>query len=635
MSQSLYRKYRPHRFGELVGQAHVATALTNTLRDGRVGHAYLFSGPRGTGKTTTARILAAALNCLELETGGEPCGHCANCVAVSEGRFLDLFELDAASNNSVADIREVVEGVNLGVSTMGRKKVYLIDEVHMLSTAASNALLKTLEEPPDHVVFILATTNPEKVLPTIRSRTQHFEFALLDDDDLSRHLESILDLEKVGYEHEAVAAVARKGAGSARDALSALDQILAVSPEQIDTAALDLGFGSPIFDTVADYLAALLAGDVSGALVAIADLHHVGVDGRRIADESLGRLRDAYLITTVGDRVHVPASEHEAARLRTLAEISGPNELLRALDLLGAAAVDVRAGTTPDPRLALEVATVRIARPEAGLDLAALATRLERLERGQRNAPASPAASPTAPPPAPTAASPTAPSTASPAAPTASPERSPGATPTLGALRSARAQQQPALREVQAAPPAVPAAPGTARPLDLDEVIAQWPHILEKLEHAARVHLQHAQPVAIEEGDVVAFSVPHDRSDVVRRGFQQHAQHVREAFAHLLSATPRFRLSIEAAPVAAEGRGPLAAARRAAPGGMAEQDESSAHDERRVQEEPPVEEDEYASSEQDAYEALTSDVPAATPVDSVSKLLNAFDAEIVEEVPRG
>lgn len=618
MSQSLYRKYRPHRFGELVGQAHVATALTNTLRDGRVGHAYLFSGPRGTGKTTTARILAAALNCLELETGGEPCGHCANCVAVSEGRFLDLFELDAASNNSVADIREVVEGVNLGVSTMGRKKVYLIDEVHMLSTAASNALLKTLEEPPDHVVFILATTNPEKVLPTIRSRTQHFEFALLDDDDLSRHLESILDLEKVGYEHEAVAAVARKGAGSARDALSALDQILAVSPEQIDTAALDLGFGSPIFDTVADYLAALLEGDVSGALVAIADLHHVGVDGRRIADESLARLRDAYLITTVGDRVHVPASEHEAVRLRALAEISGPSELLRALDLLGAAAVDVRAGTTPDPRLALEVATVRIASPEAGLDLAALATRLERLERGQH----SPGRA-------------VAPATPTPIAPVSSvpPERPAGATPTLGALRSAKAHQSAAPSDEQSTPRAATKIPESPRALDLDEVVAQWPNILETLEHAARVHLQHAQPVAIEDGDVVAFSVPHDRSDSVRRGFQQHAQRVREAFARMLGASPRFRLAIEEAPVAADGRGPMAAARRAAsaitPSATTERTEHLAQDE------PPVEEDEFAAAEHDAYEAMASDAPAVAPVDSVSKLLNAFDAEIVEEVPRG
>ena len=631
MSLSLYRKYRPSRFDELVGQAHVATALTNTLRDGRVGHAYLFSGPRGTGKTTPARILAAALNCLELETGGEPCGHCANCVAVAQGRFLDLFELDAASNNSVADIREVVEGVNLGVSTMGRKKVYLIDEVHMLSTAASNALLKTLEEPPDHVVFILATTNPEKVLPTIRSRTQHFEFALLDDDDLTRHLESILDLEKVSYEHDAVAAVARKGAGSARDALSALDQILAVSPEKVDTAALDLGFGSPVFDTVADYLAALLAGDVSGALVAIADLHHVGVDGRRIADESLARLRDAYLMATVGDRVHVPASEHEAVRLRALAEISGPNELLRALDLLGAAAVDVRAGTTPDPRLALEVATVRIARPEAGLDMAALATRLERLERGQRNTSTPPepqaARTPAASQPRPATA------TTPPAAPVEEPARSAGATPALGALRAASANR-PATPSPSAAPAPAPAtaqqAPTTAttpRALDLDEVVAQWPNILETLEHTARTHLQHAQPSAIEDGDVIAFAVPHDRGDSVRRGFQQHAQRVREAFTQLFGASPRLRLAIEDAPITPGAAGPKAAAQRVA--------SAISGNSIPEPEEPPVEEDHYADSEQDAYEAMASDTPAAAPLDSVTKLLSAFDGEIVEEVPRG
>src|SRR6056297_1669215 len=184
--QSLYRRYRPQRFGEIRGQAHVVRALRSAVRDDRVGHAYLFSGPRGTGKTSTARILAKALNCERLD-GGEPCGECDSCRSIEAGSSYDLHELDAASNNGVEAVRDLISKASLG--SPGRTKVYILDEVHMLSTAASNALLKTLEEPPEHVVFVLATTDPQKVLPTIRSRTQHFEVHLLPAADL----ESLVD----------------------------------------------------------------------------------------------------------------------------------------------------------------------------------------------------------------------------------------------------------------------------------------------------------------------------------------------------------------------------------------------------------------------------------------------------------
>ena len=188
--QSLYRRYRSRRFAEVLGQDHVVGALRTAVREDRVGHAYLFSGPRGTGKTSTARILAKVLNC-DKPKDGEPCGMCPNCVAVEEGRIVDwLLELDAASNNGVANIRELIERIPLGTS--GNRKVVILDEVHMLSTGAANALLKSLEEPPSHVVFILATTDPQKVLPTIRSRTQHFEFHLLPADVLADHVRHVI-----------------------------------------------------------------------------------------------------------------------------------------------------------------------------------------------------------------------------------------------------------------------------------------------------------------------------------------------------------------------------------------------------------------------------------------------------------
>src|SRR5437899_6669038 len=215
--QSLYRRYRPQRFSELRGQDHVSRTLRNAVRENKVTHAYLFSGPRGTGKTSSARILAKALNCAA-PVDGEPCGVCDSCVAVTAGTSLDVHELDAASNNGVDAMRDLVARAALG--TPGEWKVYIVDEVHMLSTAASNALLKTLEEPPGHVVFVLATTDPQKVLPTIRSRTQHFEFTLLTHEELTGHLADILAREGIAADADAIDLIARRAGGSARDALS-------------------------------------------------------------------------------------------------------------------------------------------------------------------------------------------------------------------------------------------------------------------------------------------------------------------------------------------------------------------------------------------------------------------------------
>ena len=314
--QSLYRKYRPQRFDALVGQDAVTTALRNAVREGRVGHAYLFSGPRGTGKTTSARILAKALNCTDLGADGEPCDACMNCTGIAAGTFPDLIELDAASNRGVQEARDLVSRISLGLGAGSQRKVYILDEVHMLTTEASNTLLKTLEEPPDHVVFVLATTDPQKVLPTIRSRTQHFEFSLLTSADLAAHLAHILDLEGVEYDADALEVVARAAAGSARDSLSLLDQALAHADGRLTAEQVERAFGASPFALRLAVLEAIAGEDPAGVLLRTADLLASGHDPRRIAEDLLRSLRDAFLLVAGRGRVSVdaPVEEQEALR---------------------------------------------------------------------------------------------------------------------------------------------------------------------------------------------------------------------------------------------------------------------------------------------------------------------------------
>ena len=543
--QSLYRKYRPQRFGELVGQEHVTNALRNAVRDGRVGHAYLFSGPRGTGKTTTARILAKALNCQSLGDDAEPCGACANCLDIAEGRVLDIRELDAASNRGIDNIRDVIESTFLGLAPNARVKMFVLDEVHMLTEPASNALLKTLEEAPTHVVFVLATTNPERVLPTLRSRTQHFEFTLLPTEAIAAHLGDICGREGVEADPEALATVAAAGEGSVRDALSLLDQALAHGTARLEGAAVAALFGGSPVEVRTRILEALASEDTAGALVALGELLESGHEPRRAAEDLLTTARDAFLLTAASGRVRVDTPADEQERLRACGTALGNAALVRTIETLGQAVVDMRAVDAADPRLVLEVALVRVSRRDAGPPLQTVMERLERLERAvaggtQRTAGSDESRRDE-------------PRREEVAASSRSPRR------TLGALRreaaAAGAAEPASPLEAAPAPPSAPApAPPTApsappgadrdgppAPLDLDDVVLAWGAIVPGLPVATRSAVQNAQPVSVE-GDVVVFGVAPALLDAARPRFKREADTIRTALGARLGRTLKFNL---------------------------------------------------------------------------------------------
>ena len=384
--QSLYRRYRPTRFSEVRGQEHLVSALRNAVTEDRLGHAYLFSGPRGTGKTSTARILAKVLNC-ENPAGGEPCCVCDSCLSIDAGTSFDVHELDAASNNGVDAIRDLISSASL--ATPGHYKVYILDEVHMLSTAASNALLKTLEEPPSHVIFVLATTDPQKVLPTIRSRTQHFEVHLLSAADLEGLVDHVVADAGLELSPEGRAYVLRVGAGSARDTLSALDRVVAAG-------------GIPDSEDAVDELVeALCERDTGRALIAVEGALSRGRNPRVLGEALIARLRDVFLASVGADLSRL--TDTDRARATEQGRRLGAAGATRALESLGEAFVGIQDAL--DPRIPLEVALVRLTRDDADVSLSSLADRISRLERDGVVAAIDPAlaspgpARPTAPPP--------------------------------------------------------------------------------------------------------------------------------------------------------------------------------------------------------------------------------------------
>ncbi|MEN9937828.1 MAG: hypothetical protein RLZZ387_4407 [Chloroflexota bacterium] len=353
-SQALYRRYRSQTFDELVGQEHIVQTLRNALAEGRIAHAYLFTGPRGVGKTTVARLLAKAVNCLGAMEQ-RPCGACEMCTAIAEGRAVDVIEMDAASHTSVEDAREIIERVQFRPST-ARTKVYIIDETHMLSTAAFNALLKTLEEPPDHALFILATTEVHKVPATILSRCQRFVFSRHGVASTAAHLREIAAQEGFELEAGAPEAIARAATGSMRDALSVLDQLMSYGGGRVTLEQVRGLLGATESQEVAALLDALVAGDVTAALGVVAHVAGQGADLRQFARDVVERLRAVMLLKAGASPTLLDAGEDELATLHAQADAADLGTVVGWVRLFGE--LDHQLRTTPYGQLPLELAVV-------------------------------------------------------------------------------------------------------------------------------------------------------------------------------------------------------------------------------------------------------------------------------------
>ena len=499
--QSLYRRYRPRRFSELRGQDHIVRALRNSVINNREGQAYLFSGPRGTGKTSTARILAKVLNC-EAPVDGEPCCECASCLAVESGTSYDVIELDAASNNGVSDVRDLID--RAGLVSPGRHRVFILDEVHMLTTAAEAALLKTLEEPPPHVVFVLATTDPQKVSETIRSRTQHLQFHLLPIHDLEEHVRFVVRDAGLDVTDAAIEQVLMQGGGSARDTLSALELVVAAGGVAEEAVNLD------------EFIEAIIDGDPARVLAAVAFAMQQGRDPRTLADELIRHLREAFLTQMAPELVQLPAerAEHVAA----WAQRMGNGTIVRSMETIGDTLIEMR--HAPDARLLLEVSLMKLCSPSDAGDLTALISRIERLEKAVASGAA---AAPSAPPP--------------PVDPTTGRAKLGGAARPAGDVP--RAAPEPTLVKTQPQPAAKPQPVASgASPAEL------WPQVLTSLKPLVRA-LYSACSVSSPTPDTVVLSAP---NAVHQTKCNEHAATVAAAFEKITGRKVALNVAVGDAP---------------------------------------------------------------------------------------
>ncbi len=490
---SLYRRFRPGRFAELRGQDHVVRALQGAVKNDRVSHAYLFSGPRGTGKTTAARILAKALNC-ENAVEGDACNTCASCVAITKGSSLDVIELDAASNNGVDDIREITAGAWHG--TPGSWKVYIFDEVHQLSKAASAALLKTLEEPPAHVIFVLATTDPHKVPPTIRSRTQHLEFRLIGGETLSSLLHDVQGAAGLTVDEATIDAAVRLGRGSARDALSALDQLIATG---------SIAEAQPEFDGL---FQALVQADAAKALKSLAVLSREGWDPEQLAESFAAEVRQVFLLQVAPEVADAVDADRD--RLVAWGSELGLPRTVRILETVGRAMREMK--SAPEKIVMLEVALVRLVRPELDATLEALDERMTRLERdGLRSPPLV-------------------------SAPTPAVLRPIGSTTSTPAPTTMKGALEPATEVTPDGPPDVEAQPVTpaltterGAGLDFEDVRERFvQHVVPRTSRAAQLLLKAASVRALD-GQRLTIALP---SEEMRQNTELIAQGLRSAMEH-------------------------------------------------------------------------------------------------------
>jgi DNA polymerase III subunit gamma/tau len=567
--QSLYRKYRPQGPGEVLGQEHVVRALMGAVREGRLAHAFLFCGPRGTGKTSTARILAKMVNCEKGPTP-EPCGVCEQCVRIREGQHLDVVEIDAASHGGVDDARDLREKAPTA-PVQGREKVYIVDEAQRLSREAFDALLKVFEEPPPGVRFVLATTEPHKMPPTIVGRCQRFDFRRGSMDLLGEHLMRVAKEEGVTLTEQAAQAMARQSEGSFRDALSLLDQASVLGAGSIDEQTVASLIGTGRTDVQYALADAVAVGDAKGVFELVSTLVLEGQDLRHVTNEVLGHFRNLLLVKTApGQPELLDVTDDEAERLTAQAAKYSAPELARVISLLLAAQTDMR--WTTSPRLSLELALIRSTIPEADERPEALVSRLERLERlsgigdssggGGAAVPAGSDSPPSAPSndvPASVGgsyspSSPAAPPTDAPpkgsSQPSSRPDARPNASDGAGVAAEGKYEAAPTPKRPQRATSAAESAPEAATPkpsaganVDVGMLRSSWQTVIQHLRSQGKAvlpsFLEVATPAAFD-GQTLELVFPPDRRFGVSK-VEERESELRQALHELLGIAPVIR----------------------------------------------------------------------------------------------